>query len=536
MLKNKKTVLIADDEQLICELLKKIIDWDGLKLCFIGEYYTGQALYQAILEKKPDIVITDISMPQMDGIELIGRVRREGIPCHFVIVSGYRQFEYAHNALKYDVEDYILKPVDADELNHTLNKLTLKIAEEENQVEDRPAAAHNEKLLKRFFLNNGITQLAHNKLTLEQIHKEYGINFKEGLFQIIYIKSDIREQTQDYAENSSSIQNKIAVTFQDMFGEICTCILEEQSFDTIKIGMNYPVENEGRINNKLKEYFGRIQNYADLFKGYQLTVGVGASYDHPACFLKSKEEAYAAIGSRIVLGCDQIIYWKNLEQPQEILTDGEKKELFKNLEKTFELMEKERFKELMGGFFRYARNHFSSSSLFKLLEEILELFLQTKERLSAGRLNEDYIRKQYIYGMQSAVSLLDLQKAVIRPVSEAMDQLADFVEQQNKKPVRMAFVYVEENYAKQIHLEDVASYVNLNPVYFSNVFKRETGENFTDYLTNYRMKIARELLCATNDSMNEIAEKTGYQDARYFSKLFKKSVGIKPSEYRKIYG
>ena len=308
MLKNKKTVLIADDEQLICELLKKIIDWDGLKLCFIGEYYTGQALYQAILEKKPDIVITDISMPQMDGIELIGRVRREGIPCHFVIVSGYRQFEYAHNALKYDVEDYILKPVDADELNHTLNKLTLKIAEEENQVEDRPAAAHNEKLLKRFFLNNGITQLAHNKLTLEQIHKEYGINFKEGLFQIIYIKSDIREQTQDYAENSSSIQNKIAVTFQDMFGEICTCILEEQSFDTIKIGMNYPVENEGRINNKLKEYFGRIQNYADLFKGYQLTVGVGASYDHPACFLKSKEEAYAAIGSRIVLGCDQIIY------------------------------------------------------------------------------------------------------------------------------------------------------------------------------------------------------------------------------------
>lgn len=537
MLENKKrTVLIADDEQLICELLKKIIDWDELGLCLIGEQYNGKELYNAIIEKRPDIVITDISMPQMDGIELIGKIRTEGIPCHFVIVSGYRQFEYAHNALKYDVEDYILKPVDAGELNGALKKLISKITDMENQVEGKPEAGEDKRLLKRFFLNNGIQELKQKNLTLAEIEKEYGIWFQEGLFQILHVKSDIMEQTQDYVDNSTSIQNKISVTFQDMFQDICACILEDQSFDMIKIGINYPAENENQIYNKIKEYFEHIQNFADLFKGYQLTIGVGNAYDSPACFAMSEKEARAAIGSRVVLGCDKVIYWRNLEQPHNFLTEGETKELLRSLEKSFELLETEKFKEQIKAVFRHAREHFSSEALSELLTAILELFLQTQERLFSVSLNEDFIRKQYIYGIQSAVNLRALQEAVIRPISDAIEKQAALVEQQNRKPVRLAFVYVEENYAKQIHLEDVAAYVDLNPVYFSNVFKKETGENFTDYLTNYRMKIAKELLRGTNDSICEISEKTGYQDTRYFSKLFKKCVGIKPSEYRKIYG
>lgn len=537
----KRTVMIADDEQLICELLKRIINWDALGLCLIGEQYNGLALYEAILEKHPDIVVTDISMPQMDGIELIGKIRREGIPCHFVIVSGYRQFEYAHNALKYDVEDYILKPVDADELNGALKKLALKIADIENQAENKPAAGENQRLLKRFFLNNGIQELAQKslsakKLSLKEIEQEYGIRFQGGVFQMIYVKSDILEQSMEYVEDSSSIQNKISATFYDMFQDLCACILEDQSFDLIKIGINYAEENESRIYNKIKEYFEHIQNFADLFKGYQLTIGIGDPYDGPDGFAQSEKEAKAAVNSRIVLGCERIIYWKNLDQSQDFLAEGEKKELLKNLEKSFELLEVERFREQIKILFRHVRNCFSSVPLFDFLIEMLELFLQTEDKMFAGHLNEDYVRKQYMYGLRSAVSLLTLQEAVSKPIIDSMETLLALVEQQNKKPVRLAFAYVEENYAKQIHLEDVAMHVDLNPVYFSNVFKKETGENFTDYLTGYRMKIARELLRNTNDSIREISEKTGYQDTRYFSKLFKKSVGIKPTEYRKIYG
>lgn len=532
----KKTVIVADDEQLICELLKSVIDWNGLGLELIGVAYNGQELYQAILDKHPDIVVTDISMPQMDGIALIGKIRKEGIPCHFVIVSGYRQFEYAHNALKYDVEDYILKPVDAKELNDALKKLSDKISEEENNRELKPLISDNKKLLRRFFLNNGIQKMEEQHLTIDDIESEYGISFKEGLFRIIYVKSDYEEQMEDYAENSSSIQNKICVTFEDMFCDICSCVLMDWNFETLKIAINYPMDMDNEVDDRLKNYFERIRNFADLFKDYQLTIGVGNSYTNVAYLKKSEEEAYASIGSRMVMGCDRIIYWKNVKQSERILDEEQKREYIRNLKKSFELLEIDSFKEQMKMLFREVHNRFSFLPLMDFLAEVLELFLQTEKTLFPEQINEDYIRKQFFYGVRGAVSLLALQKAIVKPISEAMESLVQLVEQQNKKPIRMAFAYVEENYSKQIRLEDVALQVDLNPVYFSNVFKKETGENFTDYLTNYRMEVAKELLRNTNDSINEIAEKTGYLDNRYFSKLFKKSVGIKPSEYRKIYG
>ena len=127
---DRERVVIADDEQLICTLLIEIIRWDELNLELAGIAHNGRELWQEIIDKHPDIVITDICMPEMDGIELIRQVREKGIPCRFIIVSGYRLFEYAHNALKYNVEDYILKPIDNTELNTRLGELARDVMRE----------------------------------------------------------------------------------------------------------------------------------------------------------------------------------------------------------------------------------------------------------------------------------------------------------------------------------------------------------------------------------------------------------------------
>lgn len=532
MATNRKTVLIADDEELICELLKKIILWDDLKLDLIGESHNGRELYEAILQYKPDIVITDISMPEMDGIELIGKVRQEGIVCHFVIVSGYRQFEYAHNALKYNVEDYILKPVDADELNGTLNELVKKI----NIYGDKKDIVQGKKLMERFFLNHVITELPEKQLTLEEIKQEYRVHFEEGIFQILYVKSDIMMQMQDFIEDSSSIQNKISNTFYNMFQNICTCILTDQKLDMLKICINYPIGKVNEVNEKIKEYFNYIQNFVDLFKEYKLTIGIGGTYNKVEDLSISEREAMAAIWSRILIGCDRVIHWSYLDLEDSILTENEKKDFYRDLKRNFELLEIDIFQKQIYDFFEIAKKRFSSTALMDILSEILELFLETEESLFPERLNEDYIRKQYLYGLNSAVSFPMLINAVINPINEAMESLLHYVKQQDTKPVRIAITYVEENYSQQIRLEDVASQAALNPVYFSNIFKKETGENFTDYLANYRMNVAKELLRSTNNTISEISSKTGYSDSRYFSKQFKKIVGIKPSAYRRIYG
>lgn len=337
--KKRNTVIIADDEQLICELLKSLINWEELHLELIGEAYNGIALYQEILDKHPDIVVTDISMPQMDGIELIGKIRKEGIPCHFVIVSGYRQFEYAHNALKYDVEDYILKPVDAAELNAALKKLVQKTEDVRNLSKEKMASEEDKKLLKKFFINNGLQEINQRKLSLQDIEGEYGIHFEEGLFRMIYVKSDFLEWEEDYVEDSLSIQNKFFDTFQSAFGEECFCIVSDQKSDLLRIGINYPRENENRIQDILKEYFEHIRNFADLFRGYQLTIGVGNSYAEAYNLAKSGKEAEGTVGSRIVMGCDRILYWKNLNQPEIFLTEVEKKNFLREITREFELLE-----------------------------------------------------------------------------------------------------------------------------------------------------------------------------------------------------
>ena len=108
--------------------------------------------------------------------------------------------------------------------------------------------------------------------------------------------------------------------------------------------------------------------------------------------------------------------------------------------------------------------------------------------------------------------------------------------EKNAKPILRAFAYIEQHYAEPITLNTIAELVQLNPIYFSSLFKRETGKNFTEYLTEYRVKIAKEMLRSTNKNVNEIADALGYADARYFSKVFKKEVGVKPTDYRKIYG
>lgn len=150
--------------------------------------------------------------------------------------------------------------------------------------------------------------------------------------------------------------------------------------------------------------------------------------------------------------------------------------------------------------------------------------------------NEDYLKKQLMFGIKKATSIKDMEQVVSDTIGTALEKFNQEIENQNTKPVRIAVKYIEEHYQETIKMEDIASLIGLNPSYFSNVFKKTTRSNFTDYLINFRMEKAKELLRISSLSIQEIAQETGYTDTRYFSKLFKKAVGIKPTEYRRIYG
>ena len=535
----KRRVLLADDEEFICVLLHKIICWEELNLELIGIVHDGVELYEAIVEKKPDIVVTDICMPQVDGIELIGRIRQENIACRFVIVSGYRQFEYAHDALKYDVEDYILKPVDETELNNTLRKICRKMQEQEKGTENGETPRQEENgRMKRFFLNRIIKELDETDSSFDEISEQYGIAFQPGIFQILRVKSDISGDVTDFFGNADSIQDKMEKIFYRLFEENCYHILVYKNNGEMQIGVNYAAGEFNTVNRKIGDYYEQIRNIVDLFKDYKITIGVGRPYGNLWEWKKSDLEAQYAIGCRLVAGVDKIIYWDREKERQStaVISREDEAELFKHFSRTFEVLDEEEFGRLANDLFLRMRLHFSSSETIRLVNKMTGLFFETCHDLLERYLNEDYIKKQLLFQITQAPTFQKLSGAVIVPIQTAMVQLKEAAQKQSNRPAREAVSYIEEHYGENISLEDVAAAVGITPAYLSHMFKNTTGQNYMDYLTELRLEKAKELLRGSVRSIKEISAAVGYADSHYFSKLFKKETGIKPTEYRKIYG
>ncbi len=538
-MENKCKVVIADDEELICSLMKKIILWEELNLTLAGIAHNGSDLYEIVKSERPDIVITDICMPEIDGLELIKRVKYDDIPCKFIIVSGYRQFEYAHNALKYNVEDYILKPIDAKELNDAIRRIKNEMERFKTTDANKKTIANtqrNSKVLKKIFMSRLIWEMDESFFNVEKIEEEYGISFKKGLYQAVCFKIDITKKTENFDENFGSIQKKIINIFETRFMPVCSQILIDVETNKILMGLNYPNSESSSINIKFSDYFDYLMNIMDLFMGLSITMGIGKAYQEVKQLKQSVGEAYKAIDCRIVEGTNKIIFWNKIESSEKMYEVLENKNWIPQIKKDIEILDIGNFVYNIKRIFRLPKNPYNCLKMLEECRLVQGIFFEYYRNAAKDIDNEDFIRKQINFNMEYATNISELEKGVVEPMADAMRFLAAYLEKINKKPIRMAIHYIEKNYSSPIGLEEVAGVVDLNPVYFSNIFKKETGENFTDYLANYRMEVAKDLLKNSSKNINEIAQETGYEDSRYFSKVFKKIVGIKPTEYRKIYG
>ncbi|MEG1515894.1 MAG: response regulator [Clostridia bacterium] len=534
MASGKVTVVIADDEQLICTLLKQIIYWDALNLQLVGVAHNGKELLQTILDQSPDIVITDICMPEMDGIDLIRSVRQRGIPCHFIIVSGYRLFEYAHNALKYNVEDYLLKPIDNVALNERLRELSVEILQ--RQGAERANAASEHEGYRRFFLNRVVDELDGKDISLEEIEREYGVAFVDGYFQVISVVLDAVVLQKELADDAGSLEKKLSVAFERMLKKYCVEVLTCVEGNRIEIGLNFREDQMDNIRQAIDAYSEYAKEHISLFDGVKVTIGIGNAVRKVSELKKTKDQAASAVCARIVLGLDRVIRYDNLACKGASLSKVDRARLMERIKRDYEIWDATDFSDATQALFALIRENFCVDEARSLYMEVVELFFETCGSTITAYSNEDYLRKQIHCGMLCASTISIMEHAITDPILGAMENLMDKVHKQEAKPIRQAMRYLEENFSKTIRLEDMAEMANLSSTYFSNLFKKETGENLTDYLVGIRMQKAKELLSRSGLNIAEIADHVGYADSRYFSKLFMKVVGIKPTEYRKIYG
>ncbi len=525
-------LLIADDEPYICGMLEKLIDFHTLGLELIGFAHDGETLLTKIKQLKPDIVLTDISMPRMDGLEVIRQIKEEGIPCRFIIVSGYRQFEYAYNALKYNVDDYILKPVEEREINLVLNNICDAIRHNDLMMENHDDSESNSYLIEKA----AHVELRSDTLSLEEINRTYHTKFQSGLYRVMLLKLDFLRDEKQTQEDVSSVINKLRELAKNTFAESCFDIVTLDLRDGVMFLINYAANSEADIQKQINSLFISAKNVVELFQGLQLTLCVGKSVSGSNKIEETKISCRRALWIRKQYGMDRILYEEKINEPNIDAYLPQMKEIYDNILKAFVPADIKAVTQEWNRFFSMPMPVLCHTQAMLQVRKTIEQFFEFYVKVVKEENNKDRLRTEFNRVLHMQTSFTSYQDMLISQFEQYMTHMADYVREKNVKPVRQACAYIEQHFSEHLSLETMAQIVNLSPVYFSNLFKKETGNNFTEYVTEYRMQKAKDMLKNGNDNINEIALALGYQNAQYFSKVFKKEVGVKPTDYRKIYG
>ncbi len=527
-------LVIADDEKNICEMFKSLIEFEQIGLELSGMAYDGESLCRMIEEQAPDIVITDISMPKMDGLRVIQYCRERQINCRFIVVSGYRQFEYAYNALKYNVSDYLLKPVNEEELNQVL----YKVADEIRREKKGESVSQKEELLQHYFLTNVLENTSvknEARQDYEEINQSYMLHLKEGAFLYVYLKLDDKRQERRTYEELTSVLKKLKRMVHQRLDAFCYDVIVQERADSLKSLINYRPSQQEQLEKELKELFEAGRNITDIFNGLHFTVCVGKPFYDLDKAVIGRRQAWTAMFARLGLGTNRIIFFKQLHTVD--LRD-KLNQWDKEIVRAWKTLDTEAFRACMEDMFSQPSTVMCSYDFATFIPRIQEIGEEEKKHLSAA--NDIHAETISVREMAKAVDICttfeECRDAITRYNCEEIGQLAGLVDKKNIKPIRLACDYVREHLGEAIRQEDVAALVGLSPAYFSALFTKKTGQTFSEYVTVVRIQRACELLERSDNSIGEIASMVGLEDARYFSKLFRKRIGIKPTEYRKIYG
>lgn len=533
-------VMIAEDEEKVCQLIIGLVNWGQLGMEIVGVAHDGIEALEKVKICDPDLVITDIRMPGFDGLELIRSAKTLKDDLEFIIISGYRHFDYAQNAIKYGVGDYLLKPIKQDELLASLHKMRSRYMQRMERI------SHEECLQMR--LKNDIDKLRNNLFiellmnkgtdssTLEHINEHYHFSFQPGFYQIFAVKIDCGYEDTPSNDAVELLEEKMVEIINNLLKDHCL-ELGIYSSDSFTYGvMNYRQENRKSIRENLRAVLDDIMAQEAVFESFALTIGVGTAVKDVRELKDSFEAAKYAVRQRILLGTGKFI---EAGAKPEQSNDGHAlmAKLNKSMYAAIEVLDKD---ELLNCITNLKEQILASKSLdanmiYTLVEQACELFALHLRNHQFAMNNSEQWMDHFRYHANRIGTVKQLFEYLSAALSKAMDAVIEEQQQKETRPIRIAKQYIQQHYMKALTLEEVSQVVGFNPTYFSTLFKKVSNSNFIEYLTEVRINCAKELLRETNLSIASICEQTGYHDLKHFTKTFKKFTELKPNEYRKLY-
>lgn len=532
----KIKVFLVEDEVIIRSGVKKSINWEQEGYEFVGEASDGELAYPMILKEKPDILITDIRMPFMDGLELSRLVKKELPDIKILILSGYDEFEYAKKAIKIGVTEYLLKPISAAKLTEVLNAVAETIRqenEEKNLLETYFAEMRDntERDKMRLFEKLLMGDLSMGEIL--EAGERFGMNLGASCYKIVLFKILANLENHVYAEQMvdacSSVEQAASMmegvyVFQrgvEGWAFLLTAQDEKSMEESAKI--LYQNLKQAMKNYTQLEYFG----------------GIGSTVPRIRSLKQSFREADRAFAARFVEEANQIISQKEFEKSQ--MEEGLKMQGVVQIGKSREMLQKflsngtrEEVKAFSDAYISRIEEENIRSTMVRqyVVIDVCIVILSFCERISsANRLQEEAEELQKM--MQKIHSLSEIKKYVVRLLNEAIELRDAKSGRRYSDLIAAAKKEIENHYmTEEISLNTVAISVGMSPSYFSSIFSKETGKTFVEYLTEVRIEKAKEFLMCSSMKTSEIGYEVGYKDPHYFSYIFKKVQGCSPKEYR----
>ncbi len=534
-------VLIADDEEKVCTLIYKLVNWKDFDMEVVATAYNGIDALERIQELKPDLVITDIRMPGYDGIELIAKAKEINDAIEFIIISGYRHFEYAQSAIRYGVSDYLLKPIKKEELTATLERIRLHCRSRAEQLSAQEqlrlrikddTGKQREQLFVDFLSNSGEA-----KASIEDLNPRYCFKFVKGIFQLAAIKIDCPYENYN-ADSIQVLYEKIGKILDSNIRDSC---YEMEIFckDTIVyVLLNYPLENRLFLRRLLKGLMAELSVQQTVFDKVFFTLCVGRQTEEVSKLPQCLHSIQDTVFQRLVDGTGKMIdeapaVEEFIPMKQEFLLG----DFRRGMSQAVELLDLQAAVAVVDALESAVpiNEKTKGSVIYKLVLAAGEMFMVL---IKNAQYNVEIPSESY-EEFKIRLSLCKSGKQLFESLNLLVATQIDFIVQQKRqadnRPIRMAKEYIQKNYMNPIGLEEISEMLGFNLSYFSALFKKETGKNFLEYLTEVRISNAKELLRETNLSITEICNKVGYLDQKHFIATFKKYAGIKPGEFRKLY-
>ncbi|KGA97564.1 hypothetical protein AJ85_06715 [Alkalihalobacillus alcalophilus ATCC 27647 = CGMCC 1.3604] len=510
--------IIVDDERHVREGLLLLANWSRFKIDTILQAENGDEARQIITAEKPDIIFTDMRMPKTNGVELLKWLNQSHLNAKTIVISGYDDFEYMKNAIKFGSFDYLLKPIDPSELNEVLaravdevlqQKKAKELEQEKEKVVSEIHPIYCDKWLTKLVTIADWTQSERDFFQREfQLHLD-SQPLTVAIFSMTMLKSFIFEGNGELA-----VTELLSIAKPIMEQEQAGFVFSHLENDEELVFISH---SSRRLESAL------TQVKRALWSRYQIKPHfvIGPAHAHPKeSYLKAstKLASYNLINQETEsLTAHHNRKWLLLDYKDELkwtIECGHKQQLDLLLHSIFESIEKNH--TITFRFLKNWENHF----------DILRSHWLQKEELPSQR--------QLYWTQDGRFSFHHFKQEKREDFFQLFDLVATLGEQEQTNMSKVAS-YIESHYHYEISLQEISEHFYLSREYISRKFKQEFNQTITDYLMNFRIKKAKELLANPNLKVYEVAEAVGYQHDKYFAKVFKRIVGLTPSDYRQTY-